>query len=95
MRVRRRGKSARSGEIAVAALAGDGRRLGIVVTRRVGNAVERNRLKRIIREHFRLNRDSFPKGDCVVIPGGGAASLTNDMIRQRLTRALELLARKL
>jgi ribonuclease P protein component len=32
-------------------------RLGITVSKRVGNAVVRNRLKRIIREIFRVNRD--------------------------------------
>lgn len=31
-------------------------RLGITVSKRVGNAVVRNRIKRIIREYFRLNR---------------------------------------
>lgn len=32
-------------------------RLGITVTKKVGNAVIRNRLKRIVREYFRHNRD--------------------------------------
>jgi ribonuclease P protein component len=35
-------------------------RLGIAVPKRVGGAVERNRMKRLIRETFRLNRDSLP-----------------------------------
>jgi len=32
-------------------------RLGITVTKRVGNAVKRNRIKRLCREYFRLNRN--------------------------------------
>ena len=31
-------------------------RLGITVTKKVGKAVQRNRIKRIVREFFRLNR---------------------------------------
>ncbi len=93
--VKRRGVSARSGDVMVAALPGSRRRLGIVVTRRVGNAVQRNRLKRVIREYFRNNRDEFPIGDCVVIPGSGAGRLDNGEIRAGLGRALGLLALKL
>jgi len=44
-------------------------RLGVVAGRRVGNAVARNRLKRVVREAFRLLRDELPAGfDYVVIP---------------------------
>lgn len=31
-------------------------RLGITATKKVGSAIKRNRIKRIIREYFRLNR---------------------------------------
>lgn len=31
-------------------------RLGITVTRKIGNAVVRNRIKRIVRQYFRTNR---------------------------------------
>jgi ribonuclease P protein component len=37
-------------------------RLGVTVTRKVGGAVVRNRIKRYVREAFRRNRRSFPGG---------------------------------
>jgi ribonuclease P protein component len=44
-------------------------RLGLAVTRKNGNAVWRNRVKRVVREFFRLHRHSIPQGlDIVVVP---------------------------
>lgn len=62
------------------------RRLGIVVGRHVGNAVERNRMKRVFREYFRINRDQFPQGDCVIVAKAGA--FKNDELREQLQTAL-------
>ncbi|MCE5211361.1 MAG: ribonuclease P protein component [Deltaproteobacteria bacterium] len=44
-----------------------GKRLGITVTKKTGNAAIRNRIKRLIREFFRRNKGLFPDEHDVVI----------------------------
>jgi ribonuclease P protein component len=52
-------------------------RLGVTVSRRVGNAIVRNRVKRRIREWFRRERETLPAGsEVVVIARPDAASLS-------------------
>ncbi|MBU2590854.1 MAG: ribonuclease P protein component [Nitrospinota bacterium] len=46
---------------------GGHRRLGIIASRKVGNAVFRNRGKRFFRDIFRKNKEAIPVGDILLI----------------------------
>jgi ribonuclease P protein component len=64
-------------------------RLGITVTTRVGNAVIRNRIKRLVREFFRREKDQTLRGeDIVVIAKRGAETLSLSEVAGELRPAL-------
>lgn len=71
-----------------AAPAADGiARLGVAVSRRVSRkAVERNRIKRQIRESFRAHKNELGAQDIVVVAQTRAATETNASLRTSLER---------
>jgi len=79
--VYKKGKKAFSKNFFAAYVYGERRRLGLTVSAKVGPAHERNRIKRVVREYFRLNKGSFPVADIVITAKAGAAGLKNDGIR--------------
>ena len=65
-------------------------RLGLLVGRRHGNAARRNRMKRLLREAFRLNRWRLTEPcDVVIVPRSGWRRLELKAIESVLAGVLE------
>ena len=63
-------------------------RLGLTVSQKVGGAVRRNRVKRLLREVFRTERGLFPaRTDVVIIAKAGCCVDSFDEVRSELSQA--------
>ncbi len=92
--VYRRGTSAASRQFVMYVLENgtDQNRLGISVSKKVGNSVVRHRVTRLVREGYRLQEQQFLCGrDIVVIARAAAVQCTQEEVKE----SLRYLGRKL
>ena len=94
--VQERGNRLYAGEVLVLVkgAGADRARIGITVSSKVANAVERNRVKRWVREAFREIQAGLPPVDLVVIARQGAVAMGLDGARRALAAAGERLGRE-
>jgi ribonuclease P protein component len=65
-------------------------KLGIIVSKKIGSAVKRNRIKRVVREIFRLNQTKIISGtNLVVIAKPDCVNKTYQEIEKSLIKLLD------
>lgn len=68
-------------------------RLGITATKKIGNAVERNRARRVIKEAYRLLEDELPVGyDFVIVARKMAVAVKMQDVQAGLRRVIQKMA---
>lgn len=85
LEIQRKGKRIHLSDLVVVCRRGPRTRLGITVTRKVGTAVRRNRIKRLIREVWRRNRELVPSGwELIFVGKRTAVNATYNGLKQQL-----------
>jgi len=72
----------------------DTARFGLVISKKVGNAVVRNRIRRRIREYFRLHAEAMPPYNIVIIARHQASQAVTHEIWAELENLLQRLRRR-
>lgn len=71
-------------------------RLGLVMAKKhIRHAVERNRMKRLIRENFRLQQQAFAGVDMILLSRTGLDKLSNSEFTQQLNQQWQRIFKKM
>ncbi len=70
-------------------------RLGLVIAKKnIRHAVQRNRVKRIIRESFRLHQHQLPAIDMIILARAGLGDFSNTELHIEITKMWSRLIKK-
>lgn len=71
-------------------------RLGLVIAKKnIRHAVQRNRVKRIIRESFRLHQHELPAIDLIILARAGLGEFNNAELHTEITKVWSRLTKKI
>jgi ribonuclease P protein component len=73
----------------------DSGRLGVIVAKKnVGKAVQRNRIKRLIRETFRIRKCDLKQADLVVMARKGLQTVENNQCQTYIHELMDEIKKK-
>ena len=69
---------------------GQTNRIGVTTSKAIGGSVQRNRMRRLLRESYRLNEANIKKGyDIILLGRGGAPRITYSQVNQEVLQAMK------
>ena len=90
-RTRKKGKKTTTKNLFIYTIQNDKdiRRLGLSVSKRVGNSPKRARTKRLLREFFRQNKGLFPEStDILIVVKSGSTLKDYESVKTQISEAL-------